>query len=221
MDVDQDGYNPAEGDCDEGDAGINPDAIELQDANQRLLSARQNSALNSLRKQAQELAASENWADAAKQYKKALGIDNQAAFARSGLEHAQSRKILNMQLDHYLEASNRLSSDEPLNNAKLLLETNAGTPENEPLLAGKLSDLKDAIRVASTPITLVIESDSQTQITIFHVGRLGAFAHKEIKLRPGRYTVTGAREGYRDVRKVISLSPATPEHLSIRCEEPI
>ncbi len=200
-------------------AKIEPDTVELQDARQRLQSARQKSALDSLRKQAQEFVSNEQWAEAETQYKKALGIDSQATFASSGLGHAQSRKTLNVQLDHYLEAPERLASDEPLNNARLLLEANVNIPANEPLLASKLSALREAIEVASTPITLVIESDSQTQITIYHVGRLGAFEQKVIQLRPGQYTVTGAREGYRDVRKVISLSPATPQHLSIRCEE--
>ena len=202
-------------------AKIKPDAIELQDTRQRLQSARQKSALNSLRKQAQKLTINEQWSDAAKQYKKALDIDGQAAFARSGLAHAKSREALNLQLDHYLDTPERLSSDEPLNNAKILLEANAAPPENEPLLTDKLSALREAIEAASTPITLVIESDSHTQVTIYHVGRLGAFAHKEIELRPGQYTVTGVREGYRDVRKVISLSPTTSQHLSIRCVEPI
>lgn len=68
---------------------------------------------------------------------------------------------------------------------------------------------------------LLIESDNQTEVTIYHVGRLGAFEQKQISLRPGRYTVTGSRAGYRDVRKVISLGPASTASVSIRCEERI
>lgn len=202
-------------------ASIKAGTAELQDARQRLQNARRQSLLDSLRKQAQGYAAKENWAEVITRYQKALGIDAQATFARSGLTHAQSRQKLNTQLDHYLEAPERLSSDEPLNNARALLETNPGTPKNEPLLAAKLSALQEAVRIADTPITLLIESDNQTQITIYHVGRLGAFERKEIRLRPGRYTVTGSREGYRDVREIISLSPATPAHISLRCEERI
>ena len=202
-------------------ATIKAGKAELQDARQRLQNARRQSQLNTLRNQAQSYVAKENWAEAAARYQKALSIDTQATFARTGLAHAQSRQKLNTQLDHYLEAPERLSSDEPLNNARALLEINPVTPKNEPLLAGKLSALREAVRIAGTPITLLIESDNQTQITIYHVGRLGAFEHKEIKLLPGRYTVTGSRAGYRDVRKIISLSPTTPAHISLRCEEPI
>jgi tetratricopeptide (TPR) repeat protein len=202
-------------------ANIKPGAAELQDARQRLQNAKQQSVLGSLRRQAQGYVAKEHWAEAAERYQKALDIDTQVTFARSGLAHALSRQKLNTQLDHYLEAPERLSSDEPLDNARVLLETNPGTAKNEPLLAAKLSALREAVRIADTPITLLIESDNQTQITIYHVGRLGAFERKEIKLRPGRYTVTGSREGYRDVREIISLSPATPAQISLRCEERI
>ena len=200
-------------------AKIEPNTLELLDARQRLQDARKQSALKSLQKQARAYAGKENWSKAIERHKKALAIDSQTTFARSGLEFAQLRQTLNSQLDHYLKAPDRLASDEVLNNARTLLNNNQGTPKNEPLLASKLSALRKAIELASTPVTLVIESDNLTQVTIYHVGRLGGFEQKQIQLRPGQYTVTGTREGYRDVRKVISMIPGTPARLSIRCEE--
>ena len=75
---------------------------------------------------------------------------------------------------------------------------------------------------AEKPVRVALASDNQTEVTIYRVGRLGAFEHKDMELLPGRYTVVGVRPGYRDVRRELTLLPgsAAPT-LVIRCEEPI
>jgi hypothetical protein len=202
-------------------AGIEPDTPALRDARKRLQEVRQELKLSQLRSDAQKSAADENWQDAISLYQQALGIDGEASFAQTGLVHAKTRLQLNAQFNHYLEAPERLSADEPLENARTLLEANPGVSKNEPGLSAKVAALKEAIRLVSTPVTLLIESDSQTEVTIYHVGRLGTFAQKKISLRPGRYTVTGSRPGYRDVRKIITLSPQKSATVNVRCEEKI
>ena len=57
-------------------------------------------------------------------------------------------------------------------------------------------------------------------MTIYKVGRLGAFERRELNLRPGRYTIVGSRDGCRDVRKEIVLSPDMAP-VAVRCEERI
>ena len=129
---------------------------------------------------------------------------------------------LHAQLDHYLADTTRLYSAEPLANARKLLAANRQIPDNEPALARKVAQLQEAVRLAVIPVELLIRSDNQTEVLIYHVGRLGRFAEKKITLRPGRYTVTGTRAGFRDVRKVVNLRPdSAMQSLLIRCEEPI
>jgi hypothetical protein len=95
-------------------------------------------------------------------------------------------------------------------------------PDSEPLLAGKVAELNKAVRLAEMPVTLHIMSDNQTQVTIYHVARLGKFNSREITLRPGLYTVTGSRPGYRDVRQVVTLTAGdSGKSITIQCEEPI
>jgi tetratricopeptide (TPR) repeat protein len=203
-------------------SGIRPDAPEVKDAAQRLLDAQRQASLNRLRQQADKFTAQENWADAATHYKKALTIDPQATFAGSGLEHAESRLKLHSQLDHYLNSPQRLSSDAPLDNARKLLAANLGVPQGEPGLAEKIESLKTTIDLATRAVELTIESDTLTDVTIYHVGRLGRFSRKQVELRPGIYTVTGSCTGYRDVRKVITLEPGMQTAtVHIRCEEAI
>ena len=201
---------------------IYPDDPAVQDTQRRLISAQRQSALNGLRRQARQRVSSEDWPAAAESYRKALAIDSQATFARSGLAHAQQRLQLHAQLDHYLSDTTRLSSDEPLANAHKLLQSNQQVPSDEPVLARKVGALQKAVRQAVIPVELMISSDGRTEIAIYHVGRLGKFQQKQLTLRPGRYTVTGHCPGYRDVRKVITLRPDSGTFsLFLRCEEAI
>lgn len=203
-------------------ARIYPEEPAVKDAGRRLAAAQHQSRLNSLRRKAEQSAQNENWSVAADYYRKAIELDAQAAYARSGLSHAQKRMQLHAQLDHYLSDSTRLSSNEPLENARKLLQSNKKLPANEPDLSSKIASLKEAVRLAILPVNLHLHSDNETEITIFHVGRFGKFLQKQVTLRPGKYTVTGSRPGYRDVRKVIVLQPGTTtQSVLISCREPI
>ncbi|MGI9319612.1 MAG: hypothetical protein ACR2QW_19945, partial [bacterium] len=175
----------------------------VTDTRQRVRTAKRLVALSGLREQANKLVAEEDWKPAADVYRKALKIDTEASFAVTGLALTEDRISLHSQLDHYLADTGRLSSNEPLINAKKLVESNRNIPEGEPQLASKVKTLSEAIHLAELPVTLLLQSDNQTEVTIYHVGRLGKFYEKSLTLKPGRYTVTGFCPGYRDVRKVI------------------
>jgi hypothetical protein len=82
----------------------------------------------------------------------------------------------------------------------------------------QLEDLTHLVKVAQTPITVTIESDNLTEIAIYKVGKLGRFALRELGLRPGTYTVVGARDGYKDVRQKMVVKPGQgPLRLSVKC----
>jgi len=78
------------------------------------------------------------------------------------------------------------------------------------------------LRQAETPVKVALASDNATDVQIYRIGKLGLFEHRDLELMPGRYTVVGTRQGYRDVRKELNLLPgAPPSTLVVRCEEPI
>jgi len=70
------------------------------------------------------------------------------------------------------------------------------------------------------PVTVTLYSDGQTEVAVYHVGRLGTFTEHRLELLPGEYTVVGTRAGYRDVRKQLQVPPGVSVLLVIRCEEP-
>ena len=203
-------------------ARLKPEDSAVRDARQRLAAARQRAQLSSLRRQALNAIEAENWRGAAGLYQKALAVDAGAAFARSGLLRAKDRLQLHEQLDHYLSDPARLSSAEPLANAETLLLATGEAPDDEPRLAEKISLLKRHVAKARVPLPVRLYSDGETEVVIYHVGRFGRFRDHQLELRPGTYTAVGSRPGYRDVRRVFTVSPGKPPSpVDIRCEEPV
>jgi hypothetical protein len=91
-----------------------------------------------------------------------------------------------------------------------------------PVLQKQLATLKDWIARADVPVSVALQSDNVTQVTIYRVGQLGTFAERSLELVPGSYTVVGTRPGYRDVRREINVRPgAASEPVVIRCEDRI
>lgn len=203
-------------------ARLQPDNRVVADNRQRLQQMRTAATLARLRRQGATQAGQENWQAVVDLYRKALTIDNSAGFARSGLTRAEERIKLNAQFDHYLQQPDRIFSPDPLKNAEKLLAAAGRAPVEEPKLAAKISALQRLVRQAATPIAITLHSDGQTEVAIYHVGRLGSFTEHRLELLPGEYTVVGTRTGYRDVRKQLPVVPGSASvSLLIRCEEPI
>lgn len=72
------------------------------------------------------------------------------------------------------------------------------------------------------PVRLSLVSDSATDVAIPGIGELGTFARRDIELKPGRYTVIGTRDGYRDVRRDIVIAPGKEgQAIRVSCSDPI
>jgi hypothetical protein len=203
-------------------AALKPDHSSVRDARQRLAQARQRTTLDRLRTDAAARVRSENWDAAVSLYQQALALAPDAGFARRGISHAEQRVRLHAQLDDYLADPARLHSPEPLAGAERLLAAIAEPPAGEPRLAAKLATLRSRVQQASTPVTVTLHSDGETEVVIYHVSRLGRFQTHQLQLRPGTYTAVGSRTGYRDVRAVFTVKPGTPpQPVQLRCEEPV
>ena len=56
-------------------------------------------------------------------------------------------------------------------------------------------------------------------MAVYRVGKLGRFHVHELELRPGTYTVVGARDGYQDVRQKVVVKPdRLPIRVTIECK---
>jgi tetratricopeptide (TPR) repeat protein len=164
----------------------------------------------------------ELWDQAIAQYRDVLATDPTVLFAQTGLDRATSRAGLDAKLKNLIENPTLLFGDTTLASARELLDVAGEIPEKGPRLEGQIKDLSRLVTLATTPIRVQLQSDQLTDVMLYRVGALGAFATKEVELRPGTYTAVGSRDGYRDVRRTFTVVPGRDlPPVSVVCVEQI
>jgi hypothetical protein len=164
----------------------------------------------------------ERWTDAVAAYREALKTDSTLRQAQEGVERSEPRAMLAAQLQAYIDRPERLFNQQDRNAARSALSQAASSGAAGPRLQEQVARVTELLRQAETPVRVALASDNVTDVQVYRVGKLGLFERRDLELMPGRYTVVGTRQGYRDVRKEINLLPgAAPPTVTIRCEEPI
>jgi hypothetical protein len=125
-------------------------------------------------------------------------------------------------LQALIDRPDRLSNPRLRDDAAALLQTAQQQPISGPVLRTQIARLTALLPALEKPVRLSLVSDNLTQVTIPSVGSFGSFARRDIELKPGRYTVIGTRDGYREVHRDITVSPGE-EYLTVNvsCSEPI
>ena len=201
---------------------IRPGAPEVKDGLEQVQRALGDRTIAQHLESARKAGQEERWLDALAEYRAALAIDAKLLDAQQGVERVEPRVMLDAALSSYLERPERLFSDGVRGAARATLAQAAAVPDPGPVLTRQVTEVRALLAAAETPLRLVIASDKLTDVTIYRVGRLGAFDRRDMELLPGRYTVVGTRAGFRDVRREITIMPGkAPPELVIRCEEQI
>jgi len=201
---------------------IRPDSPEVADGLRQIEQAGRTRDLGATVARARAAEKEERWADALAAYRDALKSDPTLLDGRQGVDRCEPRAMLDAQLQTSPERPDRLFGQEGRASARNVLAQAQAVPAPGPRLSAQTQRLGQLLQQAETPIRVALTSDNLTDVQIYRVGRLGAFEHRDLELMPGRYTVVGTRNGYRDVRKEFSLLPgAPPPEVVIRCEEPI
>ncbi len=198
---------------------LRPKSREVSEALLQVDQAIRLSGIDRLRQTAAAAEKAENWQKALESYLAALKIDKNLQFAVHGKDHALEQIKLARRVGFFLDSPQVLESDSQLENAiDLLNELSLDKPPG-PKLADRISELKSLVKIARTPVAIVIESDNLTQIAVYRVARLGRFSTRELELRPGTYTVVGTRDGYQDVRQqIVVKSDRQPVHITVKCK---
>ncbi len=203
-------------------AKLKPDAGEVADALREVDAAATAHQLGTLQTVGLRDEEHEQWAAAADRYRQALKLDPNVLFAKEGLARAEPRARLDGQLRKVIEEPGRLSDTAVAADAGLLLAQAEAVNPRGPELAGQIDTLRNLLRQASIPVEVVLRSDSETEVVVYKVARLGRFDERELSLRPGTYTAVGSRLGYRDVRRNFTVDPNDPPGpISIICTDPI
>lgn len=165
---------------------------------------------------------SEDWGKARESCQQIVQIVPQSVFALKGLQVASQRLELDQALQRFLDHPQRLQDEQVLREARQLLAASATVDDPGPRLDSQRAALQQQIEAAVREIPVVLQSDEATDVIVYRVGRLGRFQQRELRLRPGQYTVVGSRPGYHDVRKTFEIKTDTGQvTLRIRCEESI
>jgi hypothetical protein len=201
---------------------IRPNAPEVGQALRQIEQEQRTGVIGTKLRAAQTLESQEQWSEALKEYRSVLELDSTVAAANEGVTRVSPRATLNEQLELYLTQPERLFSQPVRAAAYQSLERAKAIANPGPVLQGQISKLSEWLARANAPVAVALQSDNQTQVTIYRVGVLGAFDQRSLELVPGTYTVVGTRPGYRDVRRQINVVPGAPlEPIVIRCEDRI
>ena len=201
---------------------LRPDSAEVAAALQRVADTGSGRSLADLENRAARLAAEERWTEALEVYDQALSRDPTLQFAINGKAAVAPRAELGEQLQALIDRPERLAADEVRRQAERLLAQAEALPTRGPVIRSQVSRLELLLPTFNQPVMLALESDNATEVAIQRVGFLGTFDRRQVELKPGRYTVTGKRAGFRDVRRDITVAPGqSGQTIEIRCLEPI
>lgn len=173
-------------------------------------------------RQAAALEKNEEWEAAIAAYEKVLEIDADLQFALNGIALAQQRAKLHATLAAYIDDPDSLSAPVSMRRAtKMLLDLTRISPMG-PRLEDQKNVLSRLLKRAATALDVMLISNSQTNVTLFRIARLGTFEFRKLSLRPGVYVAVGSRSGYRDVRIEFRVAPEIEmKPIVVQCEEQI
>jgi hypothetical protein len=201
---------------------LRPASAAARDGLARVQQALAAQDFDAQRRTAADLEEAERWKDAAADYRRALDMDATLAFARAGHDRAAARAELGERLDSLISQPERLGSSAVYADALNTLERAREIKAQGPVLRSQVARLEILMEDFNRPVAVALESDNSTAISIARVGTLGSFTRRELTLRPGRYTVIGTRQGFRDVRREIMLQPGQRGTVvSVQCTDPI
>jgi len=201
---------------------LSPNSDKVKQGIASIEQAIRSEKLTALAAEAQHFENSQNWSNAAKSYQQMLALSPNSSSAQQGLERSQQRETMLIKLAGHIDNKLRLSTENVANEAKLLLDEIATINNPGSNIEQRATTLKELISIASQPISITLLSDNQTEVAIFKVGKFGKFDQRKVELKMGKYTIVGSRSGFRDVRKVVTVTAEMPSKtIEISCDEPI
>lgn len=173
-------------------------------------------------KQAEQAETEERWVDANTLYRSILETDATVVEAVVGKLRTDARADLERRTLNLLAQPLQLNKPERLQEAETIQAELNQLGDNGPKLTRQRQQVSALLKQVRQPRQVVFRSDNLTQVTVYHVGKLGAFAEQTVALKPGTYVAVGSRQGYRDVREEFTVAlDATQVVVEVRCKEKI
>lgn len=201
---------------------VRPQGTEASEGLQRVSAAMRVSRIAAMRQQAASLEGQEHWSQAAAVYDTALREDPSLAFAKRGKARDEERAALGSALQEIIAHPERLTVPSVREEAMTLLQQAREQTPSGPVLQSQIQQVAQLLPQLDKPVLLNLLSDNATQVTIPSIGVFGTFGRREIRLKPGTYTVIGTRDGYRAVHQEFTVEPGQQSvTITVSCSEPI
>jgi serine/threonine protein kinase len=201
---------------------LQPDSREVKEGLLQVEGEIRRVRIDELKDKARVQENAEDWIKAHESYEALLKVDGTLDFAIKGKKRTTTLAKLSKNVDYYLSQPSLLQSERHLNYAGLLIKEARKIELRGRKLPEQIDKLEALVKNARTPVTVMFQSDNLTNVAVYKVGRLGRFDTRQLELRPGKYTVVGSRDGYKDVRKEIVIkSGQIPPIVVVKCQEKI
>jgi len=154
---------------------------------------------------AAEHESAERWAQALEAWTQALAVDPNLVSALEGQRRSQSRNNLDQFLEATIANPLRLGEDSVYQQTQQVLVDAGRIPDQGPRLLAQLQQVRDFLGRARIPVTVQLQSDGLTTVSVLRISELGQFSSQTLTLTPGEYVAVGVRPGYRDVRQEFTV----------------
>ncbi len=199
-----------------------PGGAEATEGLQRVRAAMQASRVAALGQRAANLEAQEHWNQAVAAYDAILRVDPSLAFAERGKTRDEARARLSASLQRIIDHPSRIALQSVRDEAVALLQEAREQTPSGPVLQSQVERVGELLPQLDRPVLLNLISDKATQVTIPSIGVFGKFGRRQIRLKPGTYTVIGTRDGYRAVHQEFTVEPGQQSvTITVSCSEHI
>ena len=196
-----------------------PNRKEIKDALSETLRAKTDYLINKYITRARVASEENDWANAIKDYNKALKLDNSLIEAKKGLTYSIKRDKLNQQVVDILNNEEQPLKYSTFEHTKNILKL-ALTYKDEPAVASQIDKLNNILDEMKRKVPVLIISDGKTYIQLENNLDLGSFKSEKIMLDPGKYLIVGTRTGFYDVSKNFIISTDKKDiRVYIICEQ--
>jgi len=200
---------------------LRPSAVEPTEGIKRVNAAAAAEGLSSVRTRAANLEAEGRWEEAVQAYDIALQTDPSLAFARDGRERAVAHLAPSRQMQSILDHPEQLLAPAVQRDALTLVQKVSADIYAPEALKEQATRVEALIAQVSSPVHVTVVSDGYTTVAIDGVSSLGIFGRRDLELKPGPYTFTGSRSGYREVKREITVAPGAENvTITVSCTEP-
>jgi len=201
---------------------LQPDSAQVAQAFEELGFQERMAKIKALKYEALSAEVNERWASAQELYENILELDPNISEIQESLIRVNQRISLENNLIYYSNITDKLNDDKLYNQAVQLLGTADSIVNKGPSLQKQISDLRQILSIAATPVPVTIFSDEMTEVVIYKIGNLGVFKQNIVSLRPGVYIATGSRIGYRDFQIRFKVSGnSINQTIRVECKERI